>query len=175
MASTLVNHQCTGLERSDSLGVVVVEVFERNEVTQQPVEIAVEKQQFSERHVHSLCCGESLCIGCLGCRLSCFPIGNLLAHLEELLLRHTGFGCLFGYGSQTDLLQFLQFVICYVFFFFCLVCSYDIGLQRCSGYGLFLDGDGTQCSLYVCQCNNLLALGDDSLSYFQYVFVGNIV
>ena len=142
MAGALVDDECSGLERSDSSVIAVIEILERNEVTQQAIEITMEEQQLTERHI--FCFGSSPCVsvGCLCSGFSGLPVGYLLTHSIPFSLGHAGLGCILRDNGQTEFLQFLLLKISGKLCLFLFVSSNDICLQRCCRNRLLFYRDG---------------------------------
>ena len=130
MARTLVDNQRTGLEGSDGLRIVVIEILQRHEVTQQTIEITVNEQQLTQWHIYRFGSSQGISVCGLGSRFGCFPLRYLRTHLDEFLLRHTGFNGLFGNNSQAEFLQFLHLKVSRIFSALLLVRSYHICLER---------------------------------------------
>ena len=150
----LVNNECTGLERSNRCRVVVVEIFECHIVTQQTVEITMQQQQFTQRCIFALGCSQCIGIRRLGSRLSGFPLGNLLTHFDKLLLRHAGFGSVFGDNRQAQFLQFLLLEVRCILSSLLFVGCDHIGLQRSCRNRLFLNRHSSDRRIYIGQVNH---------------------
>ena len=154
-ASALVDYECSGLEGSDYTLLRIVEILKGDEVLQQSVEVSVYEQQGAQRFKYCFCGSECIGISCFSGNFGSFPIGNLLSHLEELLLGHTGFRRLFGDECQTYLLQFLLLKISGILRTFLLVSSDNIRFKRSSRNGLFFNSDSSNSGIDIGKSNDL--------------------
>ena len=177
MACALVDIERTGLEDAE-LVREVIEVLQRHEVMEQQHVVAAEQQQLTQRHVLGFGVGHGFRVGLLGRLFRLFPSGDLRTHLQEFLLGHTGFYGLLRNRRQPDLLEFVQFVIGFIFLGLSLMRRHDIRLQRCVRNRLFVYLDGFERLIYVGQGNEFGFLGLSStefLRHFEDRLVGYIV